>query len=486
MRVFQNSTAARRCHSLALFFGLSAILSGCETFQSESLLNSRTSVNEAVEITSRQQTLMNVVRAYNNEAPLIVNVIESDSSPTYSLSGEGQAGATASHYGAVSLTASGGETVTNRLSPLQGQQLNSQLASQIKVETLNALYDSDWPLYDVFEFAVDRLAPDNNNFDRAEDILTCLDAENSISLATAKSGFSKHSELASGMSKGTTIIQTQMQESTGGDTLNVYLAEQGTRSRGGCRTNSRILWNELYQIYSGSQPIQKGSSFADASSKPRFIELRNSPITEFSSMKPNDFMHGYLGPVMRTRTAGGILRFIVTQPKIAFVNASDYASIVSEPWNSDSYHRNCQYADTYILNPVSKVGAQGNDTRLFYHGASEIAGERELSIERFLGSMVRSIGTKQPLCFYDFPEAQPDGDLIERDLKSLTRLMLIVTSPEPVPDAYASWYHLGNYYSIMPNDYVTQRNLMLLSQLLTIQSTATASPSVTTINPSSK
>ncbi|MGI4765096.1 MAG: hypothetical protein ACRYGP_08540, partial [Janthinobacterium lividum] len=140
---------------IAMLTGALALLSGCGMLSSETIVTSRTPVNEAVATTARQQTLMNIVRVYHNESPLILDLVEADEAvslggtATGGVAGIGaiagaMGGTLAGRTGSAGGTVSASDGVINRYVPLQGQALIAQLASPITVETVNALYDSDW------------------------------------------------------------------------------------------------------------------------------------------------------------------------------------------------------------------------------------------------------------------------------------------------------------------------------------------------------
>ena len=492
---------------LAMIAGAVGLLSGCGTLASQSIVAARTPVNEAVATTARQQTLMNIVRVYHNEAPLILDVVEADE--MVGVSGQAMGGAAG--IGAIASGTSAGRTesamgivsagdaVTNRYIPLQGQALISQLSSQITVETLNALYDSDWPIQSLIDLGIVRLTPYLQDFSIAEDLLTELDADRAISLASAKSGFSKENSaskrLPQGMSQIT--ISAQTPSAGGGDTLNTYY-KRPTSQNEVEMSETEAAWAKLSMLYTSTQPTRTGKAIGSVGAK-SFIELRNSPITNLEGISNTQFHGEYLGPVMRTYTAIGILKHITSQPRVAFLSEDQYRKVTTLDWNSPEYFRQCPETDTYILNPDDPDQNQFRDSNLF---GAPIRVDKAVTdrIGSYLRDISSRIGTEKDdhirnYCIYSYATSKyakrytaSIHDLAEfaKGLNELKRFIIVVKSNQPIEDAFASWFDKGVFYSIMPNDVISQRNLMLIAQFLTIQAISTPSPSLTTISPSGR
>jgi len=71
---------------------------------------------------------------------------------------------------------------------------------------------------------------------------------------------------------------------------------------------------------------------------------------------------------------------------------------------------------------------------------------------------------------------------LERELNHLRRLILIIRSDSPPPpDVYVSWRDDAWYY-IDGSDSISQKNFMLISQYMSIQSTVSAAPSLTAVS----
>ena len=492
------------------FAGIAALLCGCTTLGSESIVTARTPVNEAVADTARQQTLMNIVRVYNNESPLILDVVEADeavnvgATPSGGMTNIGaiagaMGGTLAGRTGSAMAGLSAGDNVTNRYVPLQGQALINQLSSQITVETLNALYDSDWPIHSILELAADRLTPAASDMRYAEDLITLLDSESAIALATAKSGFSKATNpkpFSGRFGTGEITIQTQPQPSNGGDSLNIYRQPSSSNDKNSHLEIVDYAWRKLYEIYKKSQPNQKGHFTSYFGKIPNLIELRNSPVTNLDALDRVAFIKAHLGPVMRTRTAIGILKYLTTHPSISFISLADYSIIKGLKWNTPTYFQNCPESDSYVLDPSILTGLQKDDHHLYYDVYYNISSENK----KYLHTYITKIGNdninvltgenKNHNCIFSYAGdsksiLSENRDLVT-DLSQLKRLILVVKSNDYQPGSFAHWSENGVYYSVMSDDYISQRNLMLVSQFLTIQATSTPTPSVTTISPTGR
>lgn len=488
---------------LALIAGALGLLGGCGTLASQSIVTARTPVNEAVATTARQQTLMNIVRVYHNDAPVILDVVEADEMVNVTGSATGgatnigaivgnQGGTLSGRTESAMGTVGAGDAVTNRYVPLQGQALISQLSTQITVETITALYDSDWPIQSLIDLSVTRLTPALNDFDLAEDILTELDHRRLISLATTKSRFSKSEDKFELKRDGehSIVINNQPTQTGGGDTLNVYFNDLNSRFEMRDADQNRDVWRTFFNLYAHSQPTKdKGSIEANGLSS--VVELRNSPITNLDKIPSFDFRQTYLGPILRTYTTTGILKYITTQPKISIIDENSYAAIRALPWNSREYFRRCPDADTYIVDPSDQNQTQIGDDHIFF--TSPIKNDEVTHIVEFLkavGSGALSTFDGKGACIFSYPfignKAPFSMQKTSYLLGKLKRFILVVTSNHKLENAFTSWQRNGTYYSIMSDDYISQRNLMLISQFLTIQATSTPTPSLTTISPSGR
>ncbi|MGI4764975.1 MAG: hypothetical protein ACRYGP_07900, partial [Janthinobacterium lividum] len=340
----------------------------------------------------------------------------------------------------------------------------------------------------VLDFAYDRTTPSKNDHRLAVDLLTLLDNNNAISIATAKSGFSKDPSAQDSLKTGSVTISTQSSSQGGGDTLNVYKGIKSPFGTDSDRGDTEHAWSILANLYGYSQPDAKGKLIETNGTAPAILELRNSPRIHLDGVKLNASDHNYLGPVARTRTAIGILKYLVTQPKVAFLSKLEYMSVRQETWNSETRLKNCGSADYYVLDPLNIPSSQIKDPEVYFDL------EHDQNFHHFKEKVKRYLETVNGArCPFDFPLSMANNLIGRSDLGNFAialgaveRNMLIIKSTDPVPGSHTSWNDGTAYYSIMPDDLISQRNLMLVSQFVTIQATSTPTPSVTSISPSGR
>jgi hypothetical protein len=174
------------------------------------LSHGRPDYNDAIERTSAEQVLQNIVRVLSNEPPLFMDVSEVDAQLTFNSqltggeggiggkSGGGASGAVSgvSATGNVSATLQYAEQPTIRYVPLQGQALIQQITTPIDVDSLAKLFDSDWPLIAVLDLATDRVAPRYEDSYSALNAIAALDQYGALVLAAGKSPLSSKKEAA--------------------------------------------------------------------------------------------------------------------------------------------------------------------------------------------------------------------------------------------------------------------------------------------------
>jgi hypothetical protein len=157
-----NSTEIFLVRRVLAALAVALALSSCSTLGPSTLRAARPSYNEVVENTGRQQTLMNIVRVSKKENPLFVDITEIDDTSTLSATPSGSItglSTKAGAAGAASAMLTYSQSPTLRLIPLQGQQLIDQISTPIPPDALASLFNSDWPIINVLEFAADRLTP---------------------------------------------------------------------------------------------------------------------------------------------------------------------------------------------------------------------------------------------------------------------------------------------------------------------------------------
>src|ERR1700727_1193884 len=172
-------------------------LSACSVVGPASIDHGRTSYNEVIEDTSRQQALLNVVRVSKGESPLFIDVTEVDAATsTGGTLGGGVSGlgASANFKSTSAGTIQGpGEAMTGsaryheaptvRYFRISGNALIAQVSTPMSPDSLVNLYNSDWPLAAILDLSVNRVSSGYEDYDAAIDAMIDLDAYGALILA---------------------------------------------------------------------------------------------------------------------------------------------------------------------------------------------------------------------------------------------------------------------------------------------------------------
>jgi len=154
----KNSTQ-RRPRAGLLLGAVVFLFSGCAYFGPDTVHGNRNPYNIAIQKTSEEQMLLNLVRLKYRDTPFFLEVSSVATQFTYNA---GLAGAF-THGGDISNIfeiGPGGEYEENptvTYSPLQGEQFVKRLLSPISLETLLLLYNSGWSVERVFELCAQRI-----------------------------------------------------------------------------------------------------------------------------------------------------------------------------------------------------------------------------------------------------------------------------------------------------------------------------------------
>jgi hypothetical protein len=473
----------------------SFLLCGCQIIGPASLQAGRRPYNEAIASTSQQETLMNIVRASKQQPPLFLSITEVDAAVQLQASataGETNIGAHAGTSGgtlAGRVGAAGAglqyqESDTARLLPVQGAALNAQVASPVTVDTLSALYNSDWPIGSILAFAVDRLTPTPNDTNAGLNIIMQLDNCSALVFAPTKSELLEKHDASPPNVKlpGNSItIQTQPQQTQGNNTLGVYYMPKHSDCNIPSRGNHVItsmgkLWMRLGDFYSGTQPDTTDSNI---------LELRASPLTyteaqrnggndDHSKSERNNKRN--LAPIISTRTAIGILNRSTAEfgsSRIQFVSEDQYDRIRGLQYNNSFYFHACSDEKFYYLS--SELVQELSLVPL-----SSSSKERYRRIDNLIMENT-SPDSGSFGCLYTL-----GGFNIEDEyaLDQMRRFILIVrTQGIPKGTPFVSWQDQdGMLYYIRADDTISQANFALIGELMTIQSNVTPAPSLTSVS----
>ena len=320
------------------------------------------------------------------------------------------------------------------------------------------------------DFTANRLTPRYRDFARAIDLMAQMDHDGGLILATSKSDFSSKPRQKAQISKDVTLsLQPPPEDS---NSLNLYLSEKGAGARSnetGVERSLKKEWSELQSIYSGTQPQSDGKDLAPSGLLSR-IELRTTPRPT-ADMPQASLQNRNLAPVLRTRSALGVLKYLVDQPSVSFVSEADYRGIARLPWNDPRLTRQCGI-EYYVLD-TAKPSGWGD----MFHEARTEAEEKNDDV---VMSYLKTTSSFRQ-CALSLPENKDVADQ-EIRLHRAKRHFLIVTGGDEVRGCFTQWESGATRYCIKDDDVVSQRNLMLLSQILTIQATSTPSPALSTVS----
>jgi hypothetical protein len=321
----------------ALWVSNAILLSGCQFFGPQAIITGRADYNYVIHKTSAEQLLENILRVYNDEATLFMDVSEVDAQLTFNSSlvggqtgigaksGGGMAGAVSgsSTSGNVTATLQYEEQPTIRYAPLQGMQLIQQISTPITVDSIAYLWGSDWPLISILNQVADQLTPRYMDYYAALNAIVDLDQYGAIIIAAGKSQRTTSREGATTQPNASKLpyqsFAPNLPAQTTDDTLFLFLQPNHIWTRpisglrpemsqkeifsdyrkrdaplAGCeappadnppgelellaKTNVLHLWIRLLKIYQGTQPsnVQPGLPTAGALA-PRRVGIKPPP-----------------------------------------------------------------------------------------------------------------------------------------------------------------------------------------------------------------
>jgi hypothetical protein len=491
------------------------LLGGCQNVGPVAIDLGRDRYNSVIQSTSKEQTLSNIIRVFRHEPTSFMDVSEVDATTSFSTNVNGAVtniGAMATHsttagtlsgqVGAVGGNATYSESPLIRYTPLLGQSLVAQLATPVSPDALSSLYNSNWDVTPLLDFASSYLTPDFGDFYVALNTIAALYNDEVLSLVSTKSDLTKKDDASGGGATkgaprspnppGTLTLEVANKPSSGGDdALTLYLNPfhaRGDRDAAGMERRDVQLWTRLLWLYAGTQPSftppngarcgEFGLSLYSESELrrldaalgsgryglaevrqclPSTIELRTAPV---SAAKLRDQHLTTPAPLMRTLSALGILKNAteLPHPKIGFVSPEQYSRIVDYPWN------------------------KGDKSLSFYTLLSETEGpEDDPKKDPKIDEYVTRWMVEHPDGRFIYEPRSPMAGLDEfmrgnRRLGHLRRYILIIVTPTPPAGTYVAHYDHGLWYYIDAHDEVSQKNFDLIALFLTMM----AVPSATT------
>ncbi|HEY3798210.1 MAG TPA: hypothetical protein VGL58_07635 [Caulobacteraceae bacterium] len=416
------------------------------------------------------------------------------------------------------------ETPTITYTPLTGQALIAQLATPITVDSMAVLPDSEWPTTAVLTFAVNYAAPNYLDTSAALNALSALDAIGALTTSAGRSSFTLSAERvepqAPGKSGGSGSAVTPVAGAD--DTLTFYVLPG---ARDDAATNEQVLrlWMRLLRIYwpveshddlapytASIQAMGSVSAALDDTDKrgdnlvviggatfdlasflqdefrklPSWIELRTSPILPNLADRCNAPIQSgdlaplpagatcfTLSPVMRTRSALGVLKAAVERPEplVEFVSPDAYRKIRAEPWNGPQVWGGQPSFYTLLPEDEDSVDcAAGHCDHPSY----------DPSLMTFFDCYIRQASQLDLLAINSAAKCAGAparfSAALEHRLATARRFLLIVESTDSPGNAlpgvpiFTTWRSGGRWYSIANDDETTKKNFALVSELLTI------------------
>lgn len=476
-------------------------LFGCQMVGPVAIDQGRDRYNHIIQSTSKEQTFANILRVRDHEPTLFMDVTEVDATTTFSGTANGGAANIGARVGTSGGTLAGqtesvigggtySESPLIRYQPLLGQSLVVQLATPVSTDALASLYDSNWGVAPLLDFATAFLTLDYDDSYAALNILTALDAHNTIELVAEKSDVTKAKDSTENATiknpNGNVTLQVTNKASSsggGGDALVVYNLRVGKHSKSRDSADDRedsYLWWRFHKLYDRTQapsacPSSNPSNRDSDTTPPNpnkedtkkcpppynLIELRTMPV-KYATVVSDKFDSG--APLMKTFSALGILKNAAEppDPRIGFVTPAFYRAIRSHPWNDLKTNPDLSF---YTLLPENE-----ND------------GDERPSDQNATNEVIDWLWRNPQKPFVYIPAADrddvPGDDFIKgnRALGHLKRYILIVHSNNAPANAYVAHFVRGEWYYIDADDEISQKNFDLISLFLTMMAIPSGTP----------
>ena len=329
----------RRILRLSIAIIMSSLI-GCAALGPKEIQYGRIAYNTAIQRTTNDQLMMNIIRAKNSEHTLFFDVTEVNAAAQFQAQLTGAKTGIGARRGTSGGTLAGAveqigsmfqyqEQPNIRYQPLQGQPLVQQLVRPVDVDSIWFLSDSNWPLSSILSFTVNYISPNYKDHFAVLNAILQLDAWGALGMAAVKSKLTAPSTMSN-------------------DTLVLYLEPHHVEAKNEDELAQRRreildLWIRLLRLYATvPQPSLKKTPIAlkcDVATEtretlaagnylsnlqkrvasmdseeverhfqclPKWIEIRTLPVKQ-------DTEEIFMGPVMRTHSAMGILRTSVEE-----------------------------------------------------------------------------------------------------------------------------------------------------------------------------
>jgi hypothetical protein len=445
---------------------LCALLPACQIFGPNAIQTGRLPYNEVIQRTSKVQTFANIIRARNYEPTAFLDVTQINAGVLAqgiglgALTNIGQG-----KLGSVNLSLEYQEAPTIQYQPLTGAALISQLSTPITTASISNLYNSDVPLASLLSLTVDRITPGFYDYASAINALIALESYGAI-LITAVATESPPAKSGKNSSDSSSKDGDD-QKSNPALVISLLRTHPYTgRELESPETRDKIdhLWCRLVTLLLPHVPCLSIGQLILASSVPpgREKKLLDQTVN-----------------FLRTRSAIGILKAAATAPAplIGFVPEPLFEKIRGEYWNREPALSQCDSTSFYTLLP------EDEGPRDHPNANPEITRQTQAFIENSIYTTEGGIHIRN--CLYTTSNfLDPDNvesARLENRLQGLRRFLLIIVSSTELPNSYVSYFDGTSWYSIDADDRISKENFELISELLTIQATATTPPTLTAI-----
>ena len=521
----------RRTFVYSFTFGIALFFFGCNLVGPAAISNGRISYNQTIQQTSKQQVFINILRSYYEEPTLFMDVTEVDAgilaqaSVTGGKSGIGahagtSGGTLAGEVEAVAGTVQYEETPIIRYQPLQGQALVAQISTPITIDTISKLFDSDWPIDSVLNFAVDRLTPNWVGYGAALNAINALDDYGVLVIVPGSASQAKGSNDGLHLKAGNTAsidmnnVTIQVGSAGQSNALDIYLSEKGPSlypyaysepkkdstivevpERKGSNILNRerkeidSLWKRLQQLY--REPLQ---------AEENRVRIRTTATTATQTKKGVQTTV-LLPPVMRTRSAFGILSNATGLVDV--VSRSRYQAIRDFNKACHFTESECPSIDWYMLWPSldeeSKFARPQTQTACEPPTGTAMETEEPQSYSKLRHSIdeedkialvIRDLilikrDAHSLRCLYTTNISLEPTDywqlLQEERLRSLRKYVLIIEESTCPSSSYVSYYDDKRRmcYYIDDADKISKENFLLITQFLIMQAIPPQTPPLT-------
>ncbi len=419
------------------------LLGGCSIVGTTSIDQGRTPYNEVIQSTAVEQTLLNILRVQNNEAPLFMDVTEVDAAATFTGSitgGASSIGATGNPktsagffggtLGAISGTSAYQEAPTVRYQPLTGQPLIAQIGTPLTPTSLSNFLNQGPIVAAVLTLSLTRMTHGYLDHYAALNALIALDNYGAVTFAATKSSAQEKEEEKS-KTKGSATASNPP------DSLTIYFeSQQVDRTGASCdfterRDGAKALWRRLLAIYNVT-----GNAIT--------LTTRGFSAVPGQSVQ---------APTLFPRTAYEIMKA---------------ATLVGSNFSIEPVEQVRDRID-------KKIQAKCDNNNNFYI----IVPADAPSVAR---DEINRMQAKRlfPGTLYPDKTVLSHTEIKNEEVLGHSRVfMLIAESNDRPAGAYVSVRYKGQWYSILDNDMISKRSLTLIAGLNTVQAVPSTTPPLT-------